>query len=173
MILSQAGQEFISFLIQQVFVVSPICIKVSLPFCRWVNWISLAPHSSALAWKIPWREEPSRLQSVGSLKSWTRLSDFPFTFHFHTLEKEMAAHSSVLSWRIPGTGEPGGLPSMGSYRVGPNWSDLAAAAIANWISKRINHLLCLSQSYNAKIRTSLNLCWADVWRTDSVLHFLS
>ena len=42
-----------------------------------------------------------------------RLSDFPFTFHFHALEKEMATHSSVLAWRIPGTGGPGGLPSMG------------------------------------------------------------
>ena len=51
-------------------------------------------------------------------KSWTRLSDFTFTFHFHVLEKEMATHSSVLAWRIPGTGEPGGLPSMGSRRVG-------------------------------------------------------
>ena len=46
------------------------------------------------------------------------LSDFTFTFHFHTLEKEMATHSSVLAWRIPGTGEPGGLLSMGSPRVG-------------------------------------------------------
>ena len=51
-------------------------------------------------------------------KSWTRLSDFTFTFHFHALEKEMATHSSVLAWRIPGMGEPGGLPSMGSHRVG-------------------------------------------------------
>ena len=34
----------------------------------------------------------------------TRLSDFPFTFHFPALEKEMATHSSVLAWRIPGTG---------------------------------------------------------------------
>ena len=48
----------------------------------------------------------------------TRLTDFPFTFHFYALEKEMEAHSSVLAWRIPGTGEPGGLPSMGSHRVG-------------------------------------------------------
>ena len=47
----------------------------------------------------------------------TRLSDFIFTFQFHTLEKEMATHSSVLAWRIPGTEEPGGLPSMGSHRV--------------------------------------------------------
>ena len=54
----------------------------------------------------------------GVTKSRTRLSDFPFTFHSHALEKEMATHSSVLPWRIPGTGEPGGLPSMGSLRVG-------------------------------------------------------
>ena len=54
----------------------------------------------------------------GVAKSWTRLSNFTFTFHFHPLEKEMATHSSVLAWRIPGMGEPGGLPSMGSRRVG-------------------------------------------------------
>ena len=64
----------------------------------------------------------------GVAKSRTRLSDFPFTFHFHALEKEMATHSSVFAWRIPGTGEPGGLPSMGSHRVGHDWRDLAAAA---------------------------------------------
>ena len=50
----------------------------------------------------------------GVTKSRTRLSGFPFTFHFHVLEKEMATHSSVLAWRIPGTGEPGGLPTVGS-----------------------------------------------------------
>jgi len=64
----------------------------------------------------------------GVAKSWTQLSNFIFTFHFHALGKEMAAHSSVLAWRIPGMGEPGGLPSMGSHRVGHDWSDLAAAA---------------------------------------------
>ena len=76
---------------------------------------AMAPHSSTLAWKIPWMEEPGRLQSMGSLRVG---HDFPFTFHFHALEKEMATHSSVLAWRIPGMGEPGGLPSMGSHRVG-------------------------------------------------------
>ena len=74
---------------------------------------AMATHSSTLAWKTPWTEEPVGLQSVGSL-SQTRLSDFTFTFHFHALEKEMATHSSVLAWRIPGTGEPGGLLSLGS-----------------------------------------------------------
>ena len=54
----------------------------------------------------------------GVAEGWIRLSDFPFTFPFHALEKEMATHSSVLAWRIPGMGEPGGLPSLGSHRVG-------------------------------------------------------
>ena len=54
----------------------------------------------------------------GVAKSWTQLSDFAFTFHFHALEKEMATHYSVIVWRIPGMGEPGGLPSMRSHRVG-------------------------------------------------------
>ena len=57
---------------------------------------AMAPHSSTLAREIPWMEEPGRLQSMGS-KSQTQLSDFPFTFHFHALEKEMATHSSVLA----------------------------------------------------------------------------
>ena len=67
----------------------------------------MAPYSSTLAWEIPRTEEPRRLHGVA--KSWTRLSDFTFTFHFNALEKEMATHSSVLAWRIPGTEEPGGL----------------------------------------------------------------
>ena len=61
----------------------------------------MATHSSTLAWKIPWREEPGRLWSMGSLGVG---DDFTFTFHFHVLGKEMATHSSVLGWRIPGTG---------------------------------------------------------------------
>ena len=77
----------------------------------------------------------------GVAKSWTWLSDFTFTFHFHALEKEMATHSNVLAWRIPGTGEPGGLPSMGSNRVGHDWSDLAAAAAAAAAAARNLELL--------------------------------
>ena len=91
---------------------------------------AMAPHSSTLAWKIPWTDEPGRLQSMGSAKSQTWLSDFTFTFHFHALEKEMATHFSVLVWRIPGMAEPGGLSSMESHRVGHDWNDLAAAAVA-------------------------------------------
>ena len=85
----------------------------------------------------------------GVAKSWTWLSDFPFTLHFHALEKEMATHSSVLAWRIPGTGESGGLPSMGSHRVRHDWSDLAAAAAAGSITFSVHlegflpRVLCL------------------------------
>ena len=59
----------------------------------------------------------------GVAKSWTRLSDFTFTFHFHALEKEMATFPRKvpgIAYRIPGMGEPGGLLSMGLHRVGHN-----------------------------------------------------
>ena len=103
---------------------------------------AMAPHSSTLAWKIPWTEEPGRLQSMGLLRvrhDWaTSLS--VFTFHFHALEKEMATHSSVIAWRIPGMGEPGGLLTMGSHGVGHDWSDLAVAvAGVPGVWARISH----------------------------------
>ena len=78
----------------------------------------MAPHSSTLAWKIPWTEEPGRLQSMGSrrVRHDCKLSvqslgqgDLP--------EKEMATHSSILAWEIPWMEKPGGLQSMGSPRV--------------------------------------------------------
>ena len=73
----------------------------------------MATHSNTLAWKIPWMEEPGRLQSMGSQRVGHLLSDFTFTFHFHALEKEMATHSNVLAWRIAGTVGPGGLAVYG------------------------------------------------------------
>ena len=54
----------------------------------------------------------------GVAKSWARLSDFTFTFHFHALEKAMASHSSTLAWKISWMEEPGGLQSMGLLAVG-------------------------------------------------------
>ena len=96
---------------------------------------AMAPHSSTLAWKIPWTEEPGGLQSMGSRRvgnDWvTSLSLFTF-MHWR---RKMAAHSSILAWRIPGTGEPGGLPSVGSHRVGHDWRDSAAAATTCWLSR--------------------------------------
>ena len=86
----------------------------------------------------------------GVTKSWTRLSNFTFTFHFHALEKEMATHSSVLAWRIPGTQDPGGLRSVGSHRVGHDWSDFAAAA-AKLFTKMQLQKLCIFDNW--KFRT--------------------
>ena len=87
----------------------------------------MAPHSSVLAKRILWTEEPGGLLSIGSHShrvghDW---SDFAC---MHALEKEMETRSSLLAWGIPGMAEPGGLPSMGLHRVGNDWSDLAAAA---------------------------------------------
>ena len=63
----------------------------------------MAPHSSTLAWKIPWTEGGAWQAAVHEVaKSQKRLSDFTFAFHFHALEKEMATHSSVLAWRRQG-----------------------------------------------------------------------
>ena len=73
----------------------------------------------------------------GVAKSQVRLSDFPFTFHFHALEKEMATHSSVLAWRIPGTGEPGGLPSMGSH----SRTRLKRLSSSSTMQNALSHLL--------------------------------
>ena len=104
------------------------------PVSRWLEK-AMATHSSSLAWKIPWTEEPGRLQSMGSWRvghDWvTSLSLFTF---MHWRRKW---HSSVLAWRIPGMGEPGGLPSVGLHRVRHDWSDLAAAAAVvrmGWLS---------------------------------------
>ena len=129
----------------------------------------MAPHSSTLAWKIPWMEEPGRLQSMGSLRvrhDWaTSLS----LFHLQALEKEMATHSSILAWRIPGAGEPGGLTSTGSHRVRHNWSDLAVAVL--WLLS-----ICLLRTYRPQgIADKLNKIsllskLAEIW---SFLLFIS
>ena len=127
----------------------------------------MATHSSTLAWKLPWTEEPGRLQSMGSRRvgHGTRLSDFTLTFHFHALEKEMATHSSVLAWRIPGTGEPGGLLSVGSHRVGHDWSDLAAAAAAVFFIKL--HVYHFWYGH-----TSFYLCFVLLHSTDNEFCFV-
>ena len=114
------------------------------------------PTPVLLPGKIPWTEEPGRLQSMGTL-SWTRLSDFAFTFHFHASEKEMAAHSNILVWRIPGMGEPGGLPSLGLHRVGHDWSSLAAVAAMMFISLASTRLTATFQFSCSVMSNSLQL----------------
>ena len=114
--------------------------------CLGLSEKTMAPHSSTLAWKIPWTEEPGGAIVHGVAKSRTQVGDFTFTFHFHALEKAMAAHSSVLAWRIPGTEEPGGRPSMWSHRVEHGWRDLAAAAAVRY--REIDTLGWLKSSFD-------------------------
>ena len=96
-------------------------------FCSFVHQL-MAPHSSTLAWKIPWMEEPGRLQSMGSLRvghDWaTSLSLF-----LSCIGEGNGNPLQCSCLENPGTGEPGRLPSLGSHRVGHDWSDLAAAAV--------------------------------------------
>ena len=79
----------------------------------------MAIHSSTIAWKIPWTEEPGRVQSTRS-QSRTRLSDFTYLLR-NLWEKTMAPHASTLAWKIPWMKEPGRLQFMGSLRVGHDW----------------------------------------------------
>ena len=86
----------------------------------------MAPHSSTLAWKIPWMEEPGRLQSMGSLRvghDWaTSLSLFTFT-HWR---RKWQLTPVFLSGESQGQGSLMGC-RLWSRRVGHDWSDLAAA----------------------------------------------
>ena len=71
----------------------------------------MATHYSTLAWKMPWTEEHGSLHTVhGVAKSWTRLSDFTFTFRV----------GSGLSWWLRwgkasacNAGDPGSIPGLG------------------------------------------------------------
>ena len=90
----------------------------------------MAPHSSTLAWEIPWTEEPGRLQSMGSLSvrhDWaTSLSLFTF-MHWR---RKWQPTPVFLPGESQGRGSLVGccgLLSVGSHRVGHDWRDLAAA----------------------------------------------
>ena len=91
-----------------------------------------APHSSTLAWKIPWMEEPGRLQSMGSLRfghDWaTSLSLFTF-LHWR---RKWQPTPVFLPGESQGRGSLVGCHLWGR-RVGHNWSDLAAAAVAQLV----------------------------------------
>ena len=97
---------------------------------RWLNLVSvedcrvlvrdeekaMAPHSSTLAWRIPWAEEPGGLQSMGREES-----DTTERLHFHfSLSCIGEGNGSPLQCSClenPRDGEPGRLPFMGSHRV--------------------------------------------------------
>ena len=101
-------------------------------------------HSSTLAWKIPWTEEPGRLQSMGSLRvghDWTSSLSL-FTF-MHWRRKWQPA-PVLLPGESQGRGSLVGLPSMGLHRVGHDWSNLAAAVeFKNFLYKYHAHILLI------------------------------
>ena len=88
---------------------------------------AMAPHSSPLAWKTPWTEEPGRLQSMGSQTvghAWaTSLSLFTFMHR----RRNWQPTPMYLPWESQGWGSLVGCCPWGR-RVGHDWSDLAAAA---------------------------------------------
>ena len=91
-----------------------------LHFCREK---AMAPHSSTLAWKIPWMEEPGRLQSMGSLRV-----GHDWTTSLSGIGEGNGNPLQCSCLENPRDGEPDGLPSMGLHRVRHDWSDLAEAA---------------------------------------------
>ena len=117
----------------------------------------MASHSSILAWKIPWTEEPGRLQSMGSRRvrhDWaTSLSLFTF---MHRRRK----------WQpppvfLPGESqgwEPSGLPSTGSHRVGHDWRDLAAAAAAAAAAAPFTEMTHFHNALQCINQVSINTC---------------
>ena len=128
-----------SFYLQLLATTDFFTVSAALAFLECHMEKAMAPHSSTLAWKIPWMEEPGGLLSMGSLRvghDWAT----SLTFHFHALEKEMATHSSVLAWRIPGTGGPGGL--YGVYGVTQSQTRLKRLS-----SSSSNHLFHASASF--------------------------
>ena len=114
-----------------------------------------APQSSTLAWKIPWMEEPGRLQSMGSLRvrhDWaTSLSLFTF-----------------LHWRRKWQPTPEFLPGesqgreawwaalYGSHRVGYNWSDLEEEDIVK-TQEQEGNIVAGTQRSNGKLQSRRSL----------------
>ena len=93
----------------------------------------MTTHSSILDWKIPWTEEPGRLQSMQLQRVG---HDWAHKLACTNKETAMAPHSSTLAWKIPWTEEPGGLQSMGSLGVGHNWAtSLSLFTFLHWRRK--------------------------------------
>ena len=116
--------------------------------------VTMVSHSSTLAWRVPWMEEPGGLQSMGSLRDTTERLHFHFSFH--TLEKEMATHSSVLAWRIPGMG---GTWWAAVYGVAQSWTWLKQ------LSSKDRVKIYIASKYSAE--------WAPLWKIiHSSLHYI-
>ena len=103
---------------------------------------AMAPHSSTLAWKIPWMEEPGRLRSVGSLRVWLDWESSLSLFTFVHWRRKWQPTPVFLPGESQGRGSLVGCRLWGR-RVGHDWSDLAAAAAAVDLQCCVNFFLLL------------------------------
>ena len=107
---------------------------------------AMAPHSSTLAWKIPWTEEAGGLQSMGSLRvghDWAT-----------SLSRIGERNGNPLQCSCLENPRDGGawwLPSTRSDRVGHDWSDLAIAAATN-------------KSQKFPFQGSSRVIWVSYWK---------
>ena len=89
---------------------------------------AMAPHSSTLACKIPWVEEPGRLQSMGLRRVGHDWATWLSLFTFMHWRRKWQRTPVFLPGESQGMGEPGGLPSLRLHRVGHDWSDLLSSS---------------------------------------------
>ena len=130
----------------------------------------MATHSSALAWKIPWMEEPRRLQSMGS-QSRTRLSDFT---SLHFMQYCSLQHQTLLP--LPVTTTTGcccRFSSVSSFflELFLHWSAVAHWALTNSVSSSFSVLsFCL---FILSTRSSRQEYWSGLPFPSPVHHVLS
>ena len=125
----------------------------------------MAPHSSTLAWKMPWMEELGRLQSMGLLRvghDWA--TSLPL-FHFHVLEKETATYSTALAWRIPG-------------REGAWWAAIYGTAQSRtwlkWLSSSSSSIKICGRTLGLKINyLKYKVKFLHIWLVQAVISLMN
>ena len=141
----------------------------------------MAPHSSTLAWQIPWMEEPGGLQSMGSLgvgHDWASSLSLVTFMHWR---RKWQPTPVFLPGESQGRGSRG-LPSLGSHRVGHDWSDLAAAAARmgcchcpsvkwSWMNPII--LILESRLKQKHLIDQVNVTWLSPGYQEALKRFLS
>ena len=119
---------------------------------------AMAPHSSTLAWKIPWMEEPGRLQSMGSLRVGHDWATSFSLFTFVHWRRKWQPTPVFLPGESQGRGSLVGCRLWGRTGSEHDWSNLAAAAACNILSRicvatglifkmLLGHFACSCPSY--------------------------
>ena len=121
----------------------------------------MAPHSSTLAWKIPWTEEPGRLRSMGSLES-----DTTERLHFHfSLSCIGEGNGNPLQCSCLENPRDGGAWWAAIYEVAQSWTRLKRLSSSS-SSKSINLLInfnIISLREKAMAPHSSSLAWKIPW----------